>query len=215
MWYIVLLSNNTKFSCKGLVLSDVDLRAISVKFYGHELEAESESNDYDDLPTSFSNILINLVNEWFAIAKNKVHFFSIYNIYNIKLNQQVSKKTNLQKTTNFETKLDWADKIQVCAIYTGLIVGSPLNFVVLVSINGIWYYLIYHSHRKYSYILDCNANQSNKDLKKIIPHTYSDDCRFVFRDACLTYQTFNAWRRYFKIIFNLKIIQSNYKWTTE
>lgn len=71
MWYIVLLNKNTEFRKKGLVLDDVDLRAISVKFYGHELEAESESNDYDDLPTSFSNILINLVNEGFAIA----HFF--------------------------------------------------------------------------------------------------------------------------------------------
>lgn len=33
------------------------------KFYGHELEAESESSDYEELPSSFSEILINLVNE--------------------------------------------------------------------------------------------------------------------------------------------------------
>ena len=49
-----------------------------MKFYGHELEAESESNDYDDLPSSFSNILINLVNEGFATAKNGVFFYFFY-----------------------------------------------------------------------------------------------------------------------------------------
>ena len=77
IWCDILFSSVTILSSakKGLVWGDVDLRAISVKFYGHELEAESESNDYDDLPTSFSNILINLVNEGFALAKNRVHFF--------------------------------------------------------------------------------------------------------------------------------------------